>query len=292
MGETSYAASCRKDARPQELYKLVLFFMMLPKLIQKNAVLVHASSVFYKDKGFLFPAWSATGKTIMMMNFIAQRAKLIADDFTIVTAEGSLLCFPGVIYVRNPHSAKIGCINKTNLFFSSYTASRLTRWVLPSLGKVFRRLPLRTAKTIGLACIQMGKSDMCVPFPFERLFPQGEIKRSCVMDTVFCLHKDRHSQSKIRSMQEDCATIQIVSNLMDQIENNIPGLYQACRFVLSAGGKSQFEGIEQPALKIIEKALVAKPIYLVSFAWDSNPEVIVRELMQCPSIEFSGLQNA
>ncbi|XUX01116.1 MAG: hypothetical protein TUN42_03750 [Dehalogenimonas sp.] len=92
------------------------------------------------------------------------------------------------------------------------------------------------------------------------------------------------------SLHEDCTTIQIVSNLMNQIENNVPGLYQACRFVLSAGGKSQFEGIEQPALKIIEKALGAKPIYLVPFTCDSNPEVILKELMQCLPME-SGSNN-
>jgi hypothetical protein len=74
------------------------------RLLRKGYVLLHSSAFVYGDKGVLVAGWEKGGKTEMLLAFMASGAAYVANEWTIVRADGGeLLGLGGVVHIWDWH---------------------------------------------------------------------------------------------------------------------------------------------------------------------------------------------
>ena len=61
------------------------------RLIARGYVLVHASSFVHRGRGVLVAGWEGGGKSELLLPFVANGADYLADEWTIVGGERSML---------------------------------------------------------------------------------------------------------------------------------------------------------------------------------------------------------
>ncbi len=76
-----------------ELFRWVIT-LMRPRMLGRNASLVHSAAVSRDGVGYLFPAWRNTGKTNLTLGFLKEGYDYMSDDWTFVSASGEALAFP------------------------------------------------------------------------------------------------------------------------------------------------------------------------------------------------------
>lgn len=76
-----------------DLFRWVLT-LMRPRIIARNATLVHSSAVSRDGVGYLFPAWRNAGKTNLALGFLKEGYDYMSDDWTFVSASGEAMAFP------------------------------------------------------------------------------------------------------------------------------------------------------------------------------------------------------
>ncbi len=74
------------------------------RLLRRGYVLLHSSAFVYEGKGVLVAGWEKGGKTEMLLAFMAEGAAYVANEWTIVRADGGeLLGLGGVVHVWDWH---------------------------------------------------------------------------------------------------------------------------------------------------------------------------------------------
>ncbi len=68
--------------------------LMRQRITMKGVCFVHASAVSRKGTGYLFPAWSHTGKTNVAIRFLVEGYDHMADDWCFVSSTGEILGYP------------------------------------------------------------------------------------------------------------------------------------------------------------------------------------------------------
>jgi len=68
-------------------------------LNQKGLVLLHASSVAYQNKGYIFPATKGTGKTSTLLNLIRDGGIYLSNEPTLLSEKGIVYSYPSFIHL-------------------------------------------------------------------------------------------------------------------------------------------------------------------------------------------------
>ncbi|MDH7594429.1 MAG: hypothetical protein QHG99_08830 [Methanomicrobiales archaeon] len=68
-------------------------------LNQKGLVLLHASSVAYQDKGYIFSATKGTGKTSTLLNLIRDGGIYLSNEPTLLSERGIVYSYPSFIHL-------------------------------------------------------------------------------------------------------------------------------------------------------------------------------------------------
>jgi hypothetical protein len=112
---------CSKDFSENFLYFLIIYILSF-KLVQFGGHFIHSSVIEYKGKTIMFPAWRHAGKTNLMLKFVDQGAKIIADDNVFIFKDGQILPYikkTHLLYynLRNfPYLLDLIDLNTLNLF--------------------------------------------------------------------------------------------------------------------------------------------------------------------------------
>lgn len=77
------------------------------KLAEKGITLIHSSSVSVSGQGCLVSGIRHTGKTLVMMASLFKGASLLSDDYTFVSGEGDLFCYPKKVNLFLTHFREI-----------------------------------------------------------------------------------------------------------------------------------------------------------------------------------------
>ena len=122
-------------------------------LLKKKHSLVHGAAVAVSGRGVLLAGWGGTGKTAAIINLLKDipKAAFLSDDFSIISADGSLLSFPKAFftypYHKNlyPHLFKAKHKPMVPLFLSGAlehirTHVRPAIMALPRLERLARRI--------------------------------------------------------------------------------------------------------------------------------------------------------
>jgi hypothetical protein len=73
---------------------IIMEYLVNFKLLSHGACLCHASAIDYEGVRVLFPAWRHSSKTNLMLHFLQQGGRYIADDWVILFRDGSALPLP------------------------------------------------------------------------------------------------------------------------------------------------------------------------------------------------------
>lgn len=81
------------------LYRIWLWVIFL-KLIEEQKALIHASSIEYEGKGFLFGSWGGVGKTTSLLKLLLTTdANFLSDDMSIIDTDGRLYLNPKPLHI-------------------------------------------------------------------------------------------------------------------------------------------------------------------------------------------------
>jgi hypothetical protein len=83
---------------------------------QKGYVLLHASSIAYKDRGYIFPATKGTGKTSTLLNLIKDGGIYLSNEPTLLSENGVVYSYPSFIHVYYYNFKSVPFLSE-NLYF-------------------------------------------------------------------------------------------------------------------------------------------------------------------------------
>ena len=89
-----------ESVSPTKLLQWVMA-LMRPQVLRREVSLVHAAAVSRDGVGYLFPAWTQTGKTNLSLSFLANGYDYMAGDWCFVAASGDLLAYPRYLNLRD-----------------------------------------------------------------------------------------------------------------------------------------------------------------------------------------------
>ncbi len=264
LAKSKYELTCETGIYPPELYDLLPFFFIQHVLLRKNATFVHSSAVSFNDKGLLFPAWGGVGKTSLVLKFLKEGAEFISDELTIVKGDGTMLAYPSTLnlFDYNYRASSLPLISKESRFLNpGYVLRSILKKILPTLGKILRKMPTGSLKGAGFIASQYGrKIQPSVKVPFSTLFPQAKIRRVSSLDAVFFLIATGGSEIEIAEAKSDFVIDKILCCLLREINSVVPGLYEVFRFAFPGEGRRLMEEREKKVSEIINEAFKGKRI--------------------------------
>ncbi len=95
--DSRFYVSCEKGFDPARFFEYLLEPLVRCVALTKGVVFVHASSVIYEERTYLFPAWGHTGKTSLVLFLLDRGAMLLSDEWSILSSSGRLLSYPKAI---------------------------------------------------------------------------------------------------------------------------------------------------------------------------------------------------
>jgi len=78
---------------------IIIEYLLSNKLLAKDGCFCHASAIKYKSKVLLFPAWRHVGKTNLLLSFLEDGARVIADDGVFIFKDGTILPYSKCIHL-------------------------------------------------------------------------------------------------------------------------------------------------------------------------------------------------
>ncbi len=258
-----YHAICEAGFPASELYRLTIWFFVQHVLLEKGATFVHSAAVFFKNKGFLFPAWRDTGKTGMTLALLKEGAEYMSDDLPIITQDGTILSYPVPLnlarYLLTP------LLKKTNLRDSHYKATIAKKSALSILGAILQKMPLELIRVIGEEASQRARQiEPIASVPFSTLFPHGKIRKSAPLDAVFCLTNRGDREIEIEEINDKFIADRIAYSFLYECSDVNRGLYDFLRIASPEWGETLIQEKETKPKEIIKQALKTKQLYYVS----------------------------
>lgn len=274
-----YNVICEAGFPPSKLYLLMMWFLVQHVLLEKGATFVHTGAVFFKNKGFLFPAWRDTGKTGMTLALLKEGAEYISDDLPIVTQDGTILANPVPLnlarYLLTPH------LKKTHFRDSHYRAIMAKRVVFSILGAMMQKMPLQFIRIIGEEASQRGRQiEPIASVPFPTLFPQGKIRKSTPLDAVFFLTSKSSGKIEIEEIHDEFFADRIAYSFLYECDDVNRGLYEFLRIASPELGETLIQEKETKPKEILKQAFKAKPLYYVSLPWHFDLDQALAKLLK------------
>lgn len=90
---------CERDARAIPLLLPIVGL----HLLRKGHVLLHSASFLHAGRGVLATGWKKGGKTELLLAYMSNGARYLADEWSIVSADGTIRGAPGVARIWDWH---------------------------------------------------------------------------------------------------------------------------------------------------------------------------------------------
>ncbi len=158
------------------------------RLLRKGYVLLHSCAFRFRDQGTLVCGWQKGGKTEMLLAFMAAGAEYIADEWTILAADGtSVYGLPGIVQLWSWHLREL-----PEFAARLMPRERMRMRALRSFQRLYHSLP-RVPDPSGFPgdvlqrlSLEGGNSLVGqVRAPAERLFGDRIVRTGISLDRVF-----------------------------------------------------------------------------------------------------------
>lgn len=276
-----YEVTCEIGINKEQLFNLVLSFLIQPVLLSKDSTLVHSSSVYFNDQGLLFAAWRDTGKTTVVLKLLSEGAAYVSEDFTIVTKNGTMFSYPEPMNLTRPHMLKDVKVSWKKLLLSQYLSRRMLKSSLLAIGRILQKVPLFPVGGLGTLLFQLGDDiQLSIVLPVKELFPQAEVVESCPIHSVFLIIRTEEDEIRIEQKDTEFILDKLVSSLSHEIESQMPGLYEVFRFAFPEKGQKLMRERESKVREILNEALKGKPTYYVEVPCHCGPDQMLSSMKE------------
>jgi len=147
------------------------------KLVENNAIFMHASSFYYLNNNYLFLGWKFSGKSLFLLQFLKRGADYIGDDKVIITKKGEVLAVPLPIHLRYYHIDK----------FPRLIKQKLNEKIITQIVNVVDSIKTNRVK---LVLFKKFFSEFIGPeyyLKLNDLFPKCKIKRKSKLKNIYLL---------------------------------------------------------------------------------------------------------
>jgi len=93
IGKDTYHVICDKNFNP-DFIAIILEYLIHLSFVNKDAYFCHCCSFSFHNKIILCPAWRNVGKTNLLLSFLKEGAKYLADDWCLIDKNGSVSSLP------------------------------------------------------------------------------------------------------------------------------------------------------------------------------------------------------
>ena len=111
-------------------------------LLQKGHVLLHSAAFLHRDRAFVATGWKKGGKTELLLAYMAQGATFLADEWTVVSPDGTVRGLPGPMRIWGWHLQYLPDVRQR---LSGRTRARLA--MLGAYQRLYSTLPRPTARS-------------------------------------------------------------------------------------------------------------------------------------------------
>lgn len=93
IGNKNLSVVCDPEFNPH-FFAIILEALVQVYLFSFESFFCHASAFEYEGKVILCPAWRNSGKTDLMLSFMSEGARYIADDWVVINKQGEIEGYP------------------------------------------------------------------------------------------------------------------------------------------------------------------------------------------------------
>lgn len=260
--ENGFNISCEKAFDITTLFISILEQLLEYLLNKNNAAFIHASCVFYRGRCIMFHGWRGSGKTGVLLNFLAEGAEYMSDDIVIVSGEGNALSFPSGINLTDFNFKELPELKRVrNAQFSLEVSIKK---LLRLLYKLSTYVPLNTLKRIGDDVNKINTHYLIISnrVPFKKLFPKGNIRKSSSINEVYFLNRTETKNIEVTNIGKRCAVTKMLHcREYERIEHTRFHSYFDLFSFAFAKKNNPFEKSYGKKREILSNALNGKKIY-------------------------------
>lgn len=238
-------------------------------LAEKGVAMVHAATAAHEGRGVCVSAAGGGGKTSTMAKLLrGGRFDFMGDDWTFVTAEGTVLGYPKPMFIKSHHRA---------LFPELFTRRRkplVPRLLLPQFAAAAQRVhPIITRYPRLTSWLRKWSPEHLMVHPDE-LFPAARIARSAELASVIFV--ERHGGDEVEFVPRTRAymTSRLIGNYFSELPRQSRELVTA----LGAAGLLSPERVFAAKAAVLQRALAGADAHLVRvparFAPDQASDII------------------
>ena len=235
---------------PHVLYTNLVEPILRWTLVKRGYALAHGAVFVDDDRAYMVTALTDTGKTTTMLKLLDSRPELafMADDLSILQADGTVLCFPKPMTISQHtvhavQTARLGRIERATLGLQSRLHSREGRQFAFLLART--GLPVATVNTIVQLLVPPPK------YAVDRLVPGVPTVRSARFSGLFVIVRgDCHSTEHLTP---DDALETLLANTDDAY--GFPPYHTLEEFMLASTG----EDLRATERRIIGAAISEAP---------------------------------
>jgi hypothetical protein len=227
------------------------------RLLRKGHILLHASSFVHEGSGMIAAGWEKGGKTELLLAFMAAGAHYLADEWTIVSADGSIRGLGGNPAVWDWH---LRSLPQYRSRVARRDRARMT--VAKVYRRVYRLLPEPEAPSMARQWLHrlsleggMGGAGAARPSP-ERLFTDRIWAGPARLDRILFASVTDNTTRVLPIEPEEVASRMIASQRYER--RFLLAVYDHFRFAFPSRRNLLLETAADSELKLLLKAFAGK----------------------------------
>jgi len=248
---------CERDARAIPLLLPVVGL----HLLRKGHVLLHSASFLHGGQGVLATGWKKGGKTELLLAYMSNGAQYLSDEWSIVSADGTIRGVPGIARIWDWHLAYApelrrrvalrarGRMKALSLYRRLYAAFERGQ----GGGGVLRERLDRLALKGGVPSI-----GQVAAWP-ESLFPDRVSMASASLDIVFQVTVSEDGTSVVPTTGEAVAQRMVASQEYER--RQLRTAYEQFRFAFPQRRSSLLETAPDEERHILTRAFAGRPAF-------------------------------
>lgn len=195
-------------------------------LLQNKYTFIHGAGVSYKDKGIIFPGFGGVGKTLLISRLRKKNdIKFFGDDYVLVKDNGKMFSYPADFSIYNYHFN----------FFPELKETSANRKIKRAkyeriLVNMIKDFPIKKIfkKIARLVRYDFLKGGQYLKIPAQDLIPKEKIGTETNLEYAVFLSKYNGSELKIKKMETEDMSREILGVLFSEWCNTIPIYHSLC----------------------------------------------------------------
>jgi len=251
-----------KDIDPGFFFRSILQSIIRYRLIRHDIAYVHSSAVEYKGQGILFPAWGGIGKTSLLLRFMEDGARYMADDRVLVSSEGKMLIHNTALnllhynYKEFPRLRERLDMTKKVFFFANRFIERVSEaWLKWNSKRSF-------FNKVIVAVRDLSNKTLWTEVDVRKVFPESGISIQTSLDKIFFMSRVAEEDFRVRPFSAEELARRMAACLRGDL-NKMERAYQMFLFAFPYKDNPLVQNAPEEELKIMEKAFSGKDIWSI-----------------------------